>query len=178
MWSLPQTIQSQDGPKTPHVPTYRRKAFYLWCLWKRIHSWGQNGETRGYAQEKSGACGGRVNVTASRLVLAKPQHLADADVRLHGAMLDVLLTISCHTQAQSSTKQTQRRTVKVVVNGETSRNESQPLMQPYVCRNLVNISSQQAALGCAPRFSVLPYQRVLLLYRMPAWWRRSEKWRY
>jgi len=43
-------------------------------------------------------------VTAGRPVLAKSQHLADADVQLHGAMLDVLLKISCHTRLNPQQK--------------------------------------------------------------------------
>jgi len=37
-------------------------------------------------------------VTAGRPLLAQSQHLANADVQLHGAMLDVLLKISCRTR--------------------------------------------------------------------------------
>jgi len=66
-------------------------------------------------------------VTAGRSVLAKSQHLANADVQLHGAMLDVLLKISCHTRLKPQQKQHNEQLSRSSKTGETSRNESQPL---------------------------------------------------
>lgn len=85
-------------------------------------------------------------------------------VQFQGAMLDVLAEISCHIWLNPQ-KQTQRRTVKVVLTGGTSRNESQPLMQ-HVCRSWWTIprNTRHSASGqLQPRSSVYR-TRVLIIY--------------
>ena len=47
------------------MPTHRREAIHLRCLWERLHQRGQNGQTRRHTQEE-GPGGRRPNVTTSR----------------------------------------------------------------------------------------------------------------
>ena len=83
------------------MPTHGREAFYMRCLWQRIHPRRQNDETRRYTQEESGARG-RWNDVTTRRVLARSR----SSSHLISRGTHTCLILSLNLSVQSLVKQT------------------------------------------------------------------------